>query len=470
MIEQPSPQPLSQDMVLEPTTWGEPTHPPQKTGDCLRLSFLWGDTLLDVGHFDKPQEVTLGPHSQNDFRVSMDAWDEQPYPILVKEGPFGYSFFFTDSFNGSYTNQDGETYTLQELQATLGGYATNGYQGFVLHLEPGDELHAEIGELCIDVDFVQQVPLESTPYAREREYLWWRVLSFSAIAHFCVILLFQMIPSGANALRPTQLLGRFSKLISIPVVEPPRKEKKKFKLEKKKPKPLPKVFKRTHKKNPNPTVDPKVTRTRDVKKIGVLGTLENFGSGKGDIFGKMNTQQWLGQVIASTGGQSSASAGFGHGRCFGMNCTGGEGGHPYGEDGVFGNRPGTRHYNRRKVGNLRGKKGKKVMIKLSPPMLRLEGSLSKEEIARVVRQNLFMIRFCYERALTKNPNLGGKIALRWIIAGSGYVQTVAVTGTTMNNERVENCLVRKVRRWKFPRPRGNGVVIVNYPFFFNKAS
>ena len=28
-------------------------------------------------------------------------------------------------------------------------------------------------------------------------------------------------------------------------------------------------------------------------------------------------------------------------------------------------------------------------------------------------------------------------------------------------------MIRKIKTWKFPKPRGNGTVIVTYPFIFN---
>ncbi|HAA53264.1 MAG TPA: hypothetical protein DCE42_00830, partial [Myxococcales bacterium] len=69
----------------------------------------------------------------------------------------------------------------------------------------------------------------------------------------------------------------------------------------------------------------------------------------------------------------------------------------------------------------------------------------------------------------KNAKLAGKIVVSWIISGSGDVQTANVTQTTMNNERVENCIIRRILRWKFPQPKGGGQVKVNYPFLFKVA-
>jgi hypothetical protein len=35
---------------------------------------------------------------------------------------------------------------------------------------------------------------------------------------------------------------------------------------------------------------------------------------------------------------------------------------------------------------------------------------------------------------------------------------------------VEQCLSRKIRSWSFPKPKGGGHVIVNYPFVFRHGA
>jgi hypothetical protein len=35
---------------------------------------------------------------------------------------------------------------------------------------------------------------------------------------------------------------------------------------------------------------------------------------------------------------------------------------------------------------------------------------------------------------------------------------------------VEGCIVRQIRRWRFPEPAGGGVVVVDYPFIFRSSA
>jgi TonB family protein len=97
------------------------------------------------------------------------------------------------------------------------------------------------------------------------------------------------------------------------------------------------------------------------------------------------------------------------------------------------------------------------------------GSLDKEIIRRVIKENLSQIRYCYERELAKSPGLYGKVQVKFIIAATGLVSNSQVDESTMKNANVEQCIVQKVRGWRFPKPKGGGIVIVTYPFIFKQS-
>lgn len=97
----------------------------------------------------------------------------------------------------------------------------------------------------------------------------------------------------------------------------------------------------------------------------------------------------------------------------------------------------------------------------------VRGSLSRGVIRNVIRRHLGEVRFCYERELARAPTLEGRITVSFVISASGAVQSAAISTTTMNEPRVEECVVEAVRRWVFPAPDGGGVVGVNYPFVFD---
>jgi TonB family protein len=100
----------------------------------------------------------------------------------------------------------------------------------------------------------------------------------------------------------------------------------------------------------------------------------------------------------------------------------------------------------------------------------LVGSLDKEVIRGVIRRHIAEVRSCYERELVKDSSLAGRISVQFTIAFTGDVLESLLQSSTMGNPRVEECVVRAVRQWKFPKPQGGGVVIVSYPFNFTSGS
>ena len=101
---------------------------------------------------------------------------------------------------------------------------------------------------------------------------------------------------------------------------------------------------------------------------------------------------------------------------------------------------------------------------LVPGPVRIEGSLDRELIRRVVNGHKAQIRYCYERELVKQPGLFGKVATVWTIGPTGHVVSASIKSNDLDNEAVGRCIVSRIRRWKFPAPKGGGVVVVNYPF------
>jgi TonB family protein len=78
------------------------------------------------------------------------------------------------------------------------------------------------------------------------------------------------------------------------------------------------------------------------------------------------------------------------------------------------------------------------------------------------------VKGCYERALKRNPNLSGKIVLRWTITPSGTVQNVEAEND-IGDPEVANCIKQLVSRWRFPAPSG-GSVDVSIPFVFQASN
>ncbi|HQJ59832.1 MAG TPA: AgmX/PglI C-terminal domain-containing protein [bacterium] len=97
------------------------------------------------------------------------------------------------------------------------------------------------------------------------------------------------------------------------------------------------------------------------------------------------------------------------------------------------------------------------------------GAIDRSVVDAYIKRNLAKIRWCYEKELAKSPNLFGRISITFIIGGNGSVSTSKVSRTTMKSEPVESCVASVIKQIRFPKPKGGGIVTVNYPFVFKNS-
>ena len=94
----------------------------------------------------------------------------------------------------------------------------------------------------------------------------------------------------------------------------------------------------------------------------------------------------------------------------------------------------------------------------------VDGAMDKDLIRRIVRAHINDVRSCYKRGLTKNPNLMGRVAVKFTIAGGGAVESAEVAESSVSDVDVGTCMAKAVRRWKFPKSKDGKSVSVVYPF------
>jgi tetratricopeptide (TPR) repeat protein len=96
------------------------------------------------------------------------------------------------------------------------------------------------------------------------------------------------------------------------------------------------------------------------------------------------------------------------------------------------------------------------------------GSISKDAISRVIRSQLARVRHCYQRELSMKPDLQGRVVVRFTILENGQVGERSIMSTTLADPRVESCVLEVIGSLEFPAVPGGGLVIVNYPFVFER--
>jgi hypothetical protein len=90
-----------------------------------------------------------------------------------------------------------------------------------------------------------------------------------------------------------------------------------------------------------------------------------------------------------------------------------------------------------------------------------------EVIDAIINQNKASVEYCYQSQLKLDPNLRGEILLNFDILPNGKVGAVKILNTTLNNSKVEQCIIKSVRRWVFTAlTSGQGVVTIKTKFIF----
>jgi TonB family protein len=90
-----------------------------------------------------------------------------------------------------------------------------------------------------------------------------------------------------------------------------------------------------------------------------------------------------------------------------------------------------------------------------------------EVIDAIINQNKASVEYCYQSQLKLDPNLRGEIMLSFDILPTGKVGGVKIMNSTMNNSKVEQCIIRSLRRWSFPPQKTSpGIVTIRTKFIF----
>lgn len=114
------------------------------------------------------------------------------------------------------------------------------------------------------------------------------------------------------------------------------------------------------------------------------------------------------------------------------------------------------------LGTHRGT-GRTVLAGGQPVIL---GSVGRGAVDEVIRRHINPLRHCYQRELSKHPGVSGKVVIKFTIARDGAVSAASVRSTTMHNPSVEECVVGRFWRMRFPEPGAGTIALVSYPFLF----
>lgn len=454
-----------------------PSAKPQDLPKILRIGVRQGDRIVEEKLVRKRENVTIGQSSKNTF--VLPASNALPRSFTLFElGPDGqYSLNFTDGMDGRIA--------IGEQVVALPALRQNKAQkkGELWHLQLSDKSRGKIiiGDVTVLFQFVTPPPIQPRPQLpasvrssllQNLDWLFVGVIAASLFIHLSFVVYLRSVdwPRKPDI---EELPDRFVHMM-VKKEEPKKKDEPKT--DEKKAEEAKKddgKKKDDGPKKPAPAKTPKDAeaearaaaekRARLEAQVQNMGALKLLGSkgGNGAIADLLKGGDVSGdadKTFASIGGVGVAGTGAGGG------IRGGGGtGTLRGGGSLKASGPGEVG-----TGDKGGERAVKGTVKDSTPT-DVDGTLDPSVLVKEIRSRLGAIKACYEAGLKRNPNIGGKIVLRFEVSAIGKVTSADIEQDTMNDSDVAGCIKDKVKTWRLPAPQGGGSAQFSYPFVFQAS-
>ncbi len=450
-----------------PRSWGDG----RITADnrFIEVTMRWRGRVTDVKRVNDGL-LTVGNLGGNDLVAPVVGGSFD----VVKRLPDGaWSVRFRDGMTGTVTWR-GEALPLSragDLGASLDGDA------MAMPLTDDVTVCLVVGEHTLEVRAVPKSRV--VPVAASFDSLWANGATLTMFAAAALIATTVLFPVGMDdlddelltnptrfqtmILKPPPRDNAFLARLTTPASKPPAAAKPEGTTGAMKAKPTPDKG-RVATVAPDAPSDEAVVQGTMATLFGDSGTSGMASVFNGDIVGEALNAA-LGTIDGNrVAGRGSAGLGLRGGAP-------GGGGAPTGTLGTNRNSARGRSSGEVDYGSEGGDVGAKVdrTISISQGPIHLTGSLDADIIRRVVREHAGQVRYCYETQLAMSPGLTGKVVMRWVINDEGRVTQSSSADNQTGSAALEGCLSTRIKTWVFPKPKGGGVVVVNYPFVFKPA-
>lgn len=444
----------------------------------LRIGLIKNGRVVKEHLLHKHSNVTVGTSEKCTFQLSIDGLP--PIYPLIKVKNKRYHLQFTPKMEGRLTVGDqGQGNQTLDLK-TIADQGISKLEGKLQVLELNELMRGKlvIGEFNLLFQFITPPPPRVRPElpAAYKRNLWkaidWpfaNVLLCSFIlqsSSLSFLLTREYPPKTVNI---AEVVSRFTEIIEK-IEEPPPPEEvpddkgEKPEVEKEDPteKPEPEDL-------PDPTTPENKEKRREIltQKVTNQTALRYLVSGDGSgtsIVGELSGEAARTSIAEAFDGVGLAVAGSDVKRVKGP--IGEESGKTMGIDDskLKGQSGQTVTSGKKSEKRIQGR------IKVSAPSEAIgTGTLSPDQIQRIVQKRKRGLQGCYEAELKKDNTLKGKVKIQFTIEPSGRVSSSKAIVNTMGSEAVAQCIAKQIQRWRFPKPAGGSVTIA-YPFVFTPSN
>jgi outer membrane biosynthesis protein TonB len=442
----------------------------------LRLGVIQGGKIVEERVFHARQTITVGTIARNTVVVPLSDLPDT-FTAFTVHGD-AYRLCFEEGMEGRVQEDSGTT----ELAALVEqGKAHKEATGYSLQVTDAQRGRLTIGEVTLLWQFVEP-PIEAPrpvlpPHARGNHFrsldgLFATLLVVSLLAHtgFYLALASVALPPEVTI---EMIPDRYARLLipdKAPVAAVEKKEEVKPAAEEKKPEEKKPEADAKKAEKPVETAEQAAARkaarqaavAKAVQSKGMLKVLGALGPGAGggavaDVFGAGGGMTDVATALSGAGGVAVATdPGAGGGRkgggqggsaSIGTLATGGGGAVAYA-----------------------AKTEVKVTGTVATEAAEIDSSdIDQAKLGAFVRARMGLIKSCYENALKRNPNLKGRLVVRFTILETGSVTDIGAAQNTLNAPDVATCIMNTMRSWR-TQFRPSGPVTVEYPFLFTPSS
>jgi len=480
----------------------------RKKAKILEVAEIWADSVMDVKHYPKgSQNIPIGSSTgyrwrfiglpmgwvppsfarlawvlaptlseateerRNDFYVPPEDLPHDDFVMFENAGDH-FVFNMSDKWSG-FVDIGDQRHTFQDLIES-GKASANGPGAYQVPIDDDTRVVADLG----NVIFFSQMVAPGAQVAKrgggDKDPLFLGLMSFMTFLLAMILVIFLNSPPPSES-EIMEVPDRFVEMLLEQPEPEPQKEKNKpdanpdagegAKAKKEEGKVGKKDAKMEKAKGNKVELQKKKLDTEVAENAGVLGALRDGGELDG-VFGTSNLSSDLAGGIGGLIGAKGTQIGSGGLGARGSGLGGGGTAAGLGGLGTKGRGSGASGYG--SGGGNFGAKGEGGIGRIGGDPIIL-GALDKSLIDAVIKKHMNQIRYCYQRELPKNPTLGGKVTVKFVISKTGSVSKASTKTSTLNNKAVEGCINSRFMRFKFPEPKGGGIVIVSYPFIFQPS-
>ena len=464
-------------------------HREDETKTVLEVAQIFGQSVVDIKHFDRKRIVTIGSEMGNlcrfgnrpiawvpDF-MSKLSWCMYPfvetqterktdfqYPIDGEQTLFDFSqakpiCYVQQSWTG-FIERDGQRTTFKQL--ILSGKISLIENRYLVHFEDTDTVCINTGKSKF---IAQKVPkAEKIPTVFGENIDGYFIALVTVIA--CI---FAVFGSYIHTQKEVQMVSiessqRFAEAtaeLRLPVLsleEIPQEEledeemggKKDAEQKSASTKPNRKTSKRKGAKGKSNKGKSDKAMVKDLMNDLDFETGNSLSINNKIALASAGNLSFIGTKSSTSGSITAGSSVLGQG----SDNRGLQGAEDIGKNVEYQNESGS---SEKKKANIVSLQNETVVV----------GSLDRSLIQKVITNNIRSIRYCYSRVLQKNPGISGKVSVRFIIGKDGSVARANIKKSTIGSKAVEDCIISRFKRFQFDKPKKGGIVIVTYPFAFH---